>query len=154
MKLAEGLVLRADIKKRIEQLRERLKLSVLVQEGESPPEDPQKLFAELRRLLAQMTDLIQRINRTNLQAALPDGRTLTSALAERDTMTLYHHVLHATVEAATAKVDRLGRAEIKKIPTVNIAELRELMDDVARQRRELDTLIQSVNWTTELLEEP
>ena len=40
MKLSEALVLRADIQKRIEQLRERLKTSALVQEGERPPEDP------------------------------------------------------------------------------------------------------------------
>ncbi|MBI3944430.1 MAG: DIP1984 family protein [Armatimonadetes bacterium] len=152
MKLAEGLVLRADTRKRIEQLRERLKLSALVQEGEAPAEDPQELLAELQRLLSQMTELVQRINRTNLQAALPDGRTLTTALAERDTMTLHHNVLQTTVEAATPKVDRLGRAEIKKIPTVKIAELRRRMDEVARERRELDTLIQSMNWTTELLD--
>lgn len=152
MKLAEGLVLRADTKKRIEQLRERLKLSALVQDGEEPPENPQELFAELQRLLEQMTTLIQRINRTNLQFTLPDGRSLTTALAERDTLSLYHNVLQTTVEAATPKVDRLGRAEIKKVPTVKISDLRRQMDDVARQRRELDTLIQSVNWTTELLE--
>jgi hypothetical protein len=33
MKLAEALVLRADVQKRIEQLRNRLRQSVLVQEG-------------------------------------------------------------------------------------------------------------------------
>jgi cell division protein FtsB len=152
MKLAEGLVLRADARKRVEQLRDRLKLSALVQEGEAPAEDPNELFAELERLLSEMTELIERINRTNLHAVLPDGRTLTRALAERDRMSLYHNVLQTTVEAATPKVDRLGRAEIKKIPTVKIAELRRLMDDTARQRRELDTLVQSVNWTTDLLD--
>ncbi len=48
MKLAEGLVLRKDTKKRIEQLRERLKLSALVQEGEEPAENPHDLLAELQ----------------------------------------------------------------------------------------------------------
>lgn len=152
MRLAEALVTRADLKKRIEQLRERLKLSALVQEGEQPPEDPQELFAELKRILDQMTLLIQQINRTNLQASLPDGRTLTTALAERDGLSLYHHVLQTTVEAASPKVDRMGRAEIKKIPTVKIGDLRRQMDEVARQRRELDMLIQSVNWSVDLLE--
>ncbi|MCC2672411.1 MAG: hypothetical protein K0Q72_4883 [Armatimonadetes bacterium] len=152
MKLAEALVLRADARKRIEQLRERIKLSALVQDGEEPPEDPEELLNEVRRLLREMTDLIQRINRTNLQTTLPDGRSLTTALAERDTLTLYYTVLQGTADAATPKVDRMGRAEIRKLPTVKVAELRREMDDIARQRRELDTQIQSLNWNTELLD--
>ena len=46
MKLAEILVLHADVQKRIAQMRERLKQSALVQEGEQPPENPQELLAE------------------------------------------------------------------------------------------------------------
>ena len=152
MKLAEGLVLRADTKKRIEQLRERLKASAMVQEGEEPPEDPQELLAELQRLLQQMTSLVQRINRTTLQATLPDEKTLTTALAERDTMSLYYNVLETTATAATPKLDRVGRSEIKKVPTLKVADLRRQIDEVARQRRELDTLIQFANWTIDLLD--
>lgn len=152
MKLAEGLVLRADTKKRIEQLRERLKSSALVQEGEEPPENPQELLSELKRLLDQFTILVQRINRTNLQATLSDGKTLTTALAERDTFSLYHNVLETTATAATPKFDRAGRSEIKKVATVKVADLRRQLDEIARQRRELDTLIQSANWTTDLLD--
>ena len=152
MKLAEALVLRADVRKRIEQLRERLKLSALVQDGEAPPEDPQELLAELERLLAENTSLIQRINRTNLRATLPDGRTLTDALAERDTLSLYHNVILSTADAATPKLDRLARAEIRKVPTLKVAALRKQIDDLARQRRELDTAIQATNWTTDLLD--
>lgn len=152
MKLAEGLVLRADTKKRIEQLRERLKSSALVQDGEEPPENPPELFAELKRLLEQMTGLIQRINRTNLQVTLPDRTTLTDALAERDTLSLHFNVLEATASAATPKFDRMNRSEIKKVATVKVADLRRQMDDIARQRRELDTVIQSTNWTTDLLD--
>lgn len=153
MKLAEGLVLRKDVHKRIDQMRERLKASALVQEGEEPPEDPQALMAELERLLEQFTRLIQQINRTNLTAVLPDGRTLTNALAERDTLALYFAVLETTATAATPKFERMNRSEIKKVATIKVADLRRQMDDVARQRRELDTLIQSANWTTELMED-
>jgi hypothetical protein len=152
LKLAEGLVLRADTKKRIEQLRDRLKSSALVQEGEQPPEDPQELLAELRRLLEQMTVLVKRINRTNLQATLPDGKTLTDALAERDTFSLNFGVMEQIATAATPKFDRVGRSEIKKVSTIKVSDLRRQMDEIARQRRELDTLIQSTNWTADLLD--
>lgn len=152
MKLAEALVLRADTKKRIEQMRSRLRSSALVQEGEEPPEDMGELLAELSRLLEQMTDLVQRINRTNLQAALPDGKSLTTALAERDTLSLYHSVLESTATAATPTFDRAARAEIKKVATIRVADLRRQLDELARQRRELDTSVQAANWTIDLMD--
>ena len=47
MKLAEALILRADIQKRIEQLKSRLADNAKVQEGEKPSEEPKALLAEL-----------------------------------------------------------------------------------------------------------
>ena len=47
MKLAEALQERADLNRRIEQLRYRLSNNVLVQEGEKPLEDPTALLEEL-----------------------------------------------------------------------------------------------------------
>ena len=44
MKLAEALQERADLNRRIEQLRARIQTNALVQEGEKPAEDPQKLI--------------------------------------------------------------------------------------------------------------
>ena len=46
MKLAEALALRADLKKRIDQVECRLVLNAKVQEGEAPAEDPEALLAE------------------------------------------------------------------------------------------------------------
>ena len=44
MKLAEALILRADAKKRLLQLQERLKRSARVQEGDTVPESPTELL--------------------------------------------------------------------------------------------------------------
>ena len=152
MKLAEALVRRSDLRKRVEQLRERIKLSALIQDGEEPPENPTDLMAELERVLVQMTTLVKQVNRPNLSATLPDGKTLTDALAERDALTLHYSVLESIASAATPKVDRMGRAEIRKIPTIKVSTLRREMDDLAQRRRELDVVIQSVNWNVEVLE--
>jgi hypothetical protein len=152
MKLSEALALRADTQKRIMQLRERLRASALVQEGEAAPEDPQELLAELDRLLGQLRDLVGRINRSNLAAHLPDGTSLTDALAERDTLALRAGILEALAEAATNRVNRYSRTEIRMVPTVDVGAVRREADAVARERRELDTAIQGVNWSTELLD--
>jgi len=47
MKLAEALMLRADIQKRIDQLKQRLLRNVKVQEGDRPAENPEALLSEL-----------------------------------------------------------------------------------------------------------
>ena len=91
MKLAEALILRADCQKKISQLRQRLMRSAKVQEGEQSYEDPQVLLGELdgalaeplRRRIAELTSLIQRINKTNASTNI-DSATLSDALARRE----------------------------------------------------------------------
>lgn len=152
MRLAEALVLRADLQKRLAQMRTRLNQSALVQEGEQPPEKPTELLAELEQMLVQLQGLMSRINRTNLQASLPDGTTLTDALARRDILSLHHSIISGLADTASNRIERYGRSEIRKLATVDVAALRRQGDELARQRRELDTLIQATNWATDLLE--
>lgn len=151
-RLAEALARRADLQKRIEQMRGRLQQSALVQEGESPPEDPEELLRESEGMLAELEDLIGRINRTNLAATISDGRTLTAALAERDALALRYGLLNGLVRAAADRVPRYGRNEIRVLSTVDVAEKRREMDELARRRRDLDTRLQQANWTTDLAE--
>ena len=65
MKIAEALILRADIQKRISQLKTRLNNNAKVQENEEPTENPEFLLTELDDLISQLNDLIIKINKTN-----------------------------------------------------------------------------------------
>jgi ABC-type siderophore export system fused ATPase/permease subunit len=150
MKLAEALVLRADLQRRVGQVRERLNMSALVQEGDQPPEQPQALLGELDEMLAQLNRLIVQINQTNVRTRIDDGETLTEALAQRDVLDLRLGVLKQVADTAAQRIDRYGRSEIKRVATVDVGALRRDIDQIARQRRELDTAIQATNWTTEL----
>ncbi len=151
MKLAEALILRADTMKRIQQLRERLVRSAQTPEGEKPPEDPQELLAEVSQMLAQYTDIVSRINRTNTATPFSDGKSVTDALAERDTLSLERGLLESLLAAATNQAYRYQRAEIKYISTVSVATIQKRMDDLARRYRELDSAIQSLNWQIDLM---
>ena len=154
MKLAEALANRADLQRRVEQMRGRLQKSALVQEGESPPEDPQELLEEMERLVSELEEYVRRINRTNLSATLSGGETtLTDALARRDALTLSYGNLKNLVSAASDRVPRYGRAEIRILSAVEVGPLRRRMDELARERRELDIAIQQANWTTDLTED-
>ncbi len=128
MKLAEALVLRADVQKRIEQLRNRLRQSALVQEGETPPENPQELLDEAARLTDQLARLVARINRANLATTLPNGASVTDALARRDALQTRYSLIETTAETASYRIDRYGRSEIRKVATVDVGALRKQLE--------------------------
>src|ERR671936_1078504 len=112
MKLGEALTLRSQLQTRIELLRGRLKASALVQEGEQPPEDPAGLLAEFDDLATQLERLVTRINHTNLATRLPDGTTLTDALARRDALALRQTVIRQVADVAGQRPPRHGGAQI------------------------------------------
>src|SRR5690606_7278162 len=64
MRLAEALAERAEIQRRIEQLRFRITGNARYQEGEEPAEDAAALLAEADAALEELRDLIRRINAT------------------------------------------------------------------------------------------
>lgn len=150
MKLAEALSNRADLQKRVVQLKNRMKDSAKVQEGDTPAENFQELTEELDTYLTQLEELIYRINLTNMQAVC-QGETLTHMLARKDALTLRVSLMREVLKHSTEREDRYGRNEIKYIRTIDVAELRKATDHYAKQLRELDLMIQSLNWSIELI---
>ena len=152
MKLAEALILRSDLQKKIQELRFRLRNVIKIQEGEEAAENPSDLFRELNGVLEQFESLVQRINKTNSQTEYGEGMTITDALARREKLQLKRSVLSDVMDTASIRYDRSSRTEIKFITTVDISELQKQIDELAKEHRKLDTRIQELNWTTELIE--
>jgi Family of unknown function (DUF6847) len=152
MKLGEALARRAELQRRMEQVRDRLRISALVQEGDAPPEDPEPLLVELDDVGDALERLIAAINRTNATTRLASGRTLTAALARRDALGLRHAALRAVADATAQQQARYSRSEIRLVRTFDVAAVRARVDDLARERRELDVEIQAANWTVDLAE--
>lgn len=150
MKLAEGLILRADLQTRVQQLRERLVQSALVQEGDTPPEEPSALLADLENTIGELQALIARINATNSTARLEDGRTVTEALAERDVLRLKRGVLESLVQAAAISRSRYSQSEVRFVPMVDVGDLQKQIDALSRRQRDLDMTLQSANWNIDL----
>ena len=149
MKLAEALNQRADLQKRIAQLRERLSNNVKVQEGDQPAENPDDLFKELEGSLKQLKGLIVSINRTN-QETIWEGKTLTEMIAEKDVLSMHLGALRATLEAANVRSDRFSRNEIKFVRTIDVNALQKKVDDLSKELRELDSKLQQANWMTDM----
>ena len=150
MKLAEALIQRSDIQKNIAQLRERLMLNAKVQEGDTPAENPEELIKNLASQTAAFIALVQRINRTNA-TPLADGTRIADLLAERDALTTQAKILREFLKEASAKTERYSAKEIAILSTVNVEAKQKEVDQLSKNVRELDTRIQGLNWTTELL---
>jgi hypothetical protein len=151
MKVAEALALRADLQRRLEQLKQRLIKNARIQEGDAPQEDPIELQSELENSAKELTLLIQRINRTNSAAPFGNGM-LADALAERDVLKIRYSTYRELAAAASTTQARMTRSEVKFISTVSVAAIQRKADDLAKQYRELDTRIQEADWTTTLLD--
>lgn len=151
MKLAEALVLRADKKKRIEQLKQRIIRNAKVQEGEKPAENPETLIQEMERISQELVVLIQRINKTNSITEIEKGVSIADAIASRDILVLKHSIYRDIAQAATVTQDIRTKSEVKFKGTVKVSQIQEIADLMAKNHRELDTRIQEMNWKTELL---
>lgn len=151
MKLAEALILRADLQKRVEQIKNRLLNNAKVQEGEKPTENPEDLLEELYIIMDQLTDLIKRINKTNCETMFDEDMTLADSLALRQQLWDKRLILSHLAEAAAIRQDRYSKSEVKFYSTIDIAKVQKQIDGLSKNFRELDTKIQGLNWTVELL---
>ncbi len=151
MKLAEALALRADVRRRVEQLRSRIVANARYQDGEEPSENAAALMIEADQALDELETLIGRINSTNSTVQLDEDLTMTAALAKRDVLRLRHSVLVNAADAAAGQTGfRQLRSELRVLSALPVAEVRSRIDDVARELRELDTRIQEANWRFDL----
>lgn len=151
MKLAEALQERADLNKKISDLRGRLNQNSLVQEGEKPNEDPAVLMQELEAAIARLQQLIKDINLTNC-ATIVEGRSLTQIIAEKEAAIMRLSAYRALADSASSINYRARGSEIKMIATVNVRELQKTADIISKEIRTLDNLLQSTNWTVDLIE--
>lgn len=155
MKLAEALTARADLQRRIEQLRARITANARYQEGEEPAEDAAALIVEADAALEQLRQLIRRINATNSRLDLGVDGTMTDALAARDVLRMQHSLLADAAAAASGANEqflRQMRSELRQISALPVGELRARADRVAQELRELDNRIQQANWSNDLKE--
>lgn len=150
MKLAEALLIRSDLTKKLASLRERIHRNAMLQEDEAPKEKVEDLLAESFSCLQEQQQLVRTIHAANASAKLVDGRLLADALAQRDTLIAQHSLLTATIAATHKDVDRYSQREIKWVPQVNVAGLQKQADDLSRKIREINVAIQSANWQIDI----
>lgn len=151
MKLAEALSIRAELQKKVGHLKSRLKDSAKVPKGETPAEDLNSLFAELKQTLEELERIIFLINKTNL-LSIHEGESITALIARRDVLALRSTVMHELLNHVVGRELSAYREVVPQERTVDVAQLRKDADQSARELRLLDLKIQGLNWTVDLLE--
>lgn len=150
MKLAEALNLRADLQKRIANLKERLIKNAKVQEGDIPSENPNTLLNELNDNIIELENIIKLINKTNSSTYI-NNESISDIIARRDALGLKLSILRSFISESADRIDRYSTKEIKILSTVNVAEKQKEVDILSKEYRLIDTKLQGLNWTTDII---
>ncbi len=152
MKLAEALLIRSDMQKKLAQLKGRINNNVKVQEDNTPSEDPNELIVNASQVITELSTLIERIHRTNAITKTDKAQSMLTLLVERDTLEMRHKLLSAAIEAAHGETDRYSPREIKWKVMVPVAGLQKQADDIAMKLRQINITIQASNWQIDLVD--
>lgn len=93
-----------------------------------------------------------RINRTNVQAAIPGFRAIMESIARRDSLMTKQRILRE-ICGQPRIVGRHFHSEIKYVTMYDISTLEREIEALAKECRELDTRIRKANWTMELTDQ-
>lgn len=156
MKVAEALIERADAQKRLAELNTLILSSTHVAEGETPDEDVARLLKEFANVNARLEQLTTAINYTNIYTVgewRKQRLSVTALIALRDSIarerTLYQALAKKKPERERDRYN--GEVNLQLKLTYDRSVIRTEADHLARTHRLLDTYIQSLNWTTEIM---
>lgn len=150
MKIAEALLLRADLDAKIQSLKSRIVKYSVVQEGNQPSEDPDKLLKKVDGVIEERRSLLLKINSANARGKTGDGRAILDVLSERDALMLRHHIIKSAIESTNRDPSRYGLAEIRWLAVLDVEKLQKQADDLSKRIRELNAILQQANWSNEL----
>lgn len=150
MKLAEALLDRAEIQKKITDLQGRIQNNAVVQQDDAPSEDPNKLFADLCQCYTDLDSLNCRINTTNNTTPFDDKMKICDALALRESLDKQITTLASLAQSFNLRNNRTTKSEIKYVATMNPVVIRTQVEKLKTQRKDLDRKIQSLNWSIDL----
>ncbi len=151
MKLAELLIERAELQRRISELSERLNRYATVQEGDEPPVKPEVMISKLNVQHDQLEDVIKKINHANNSSEFAPGVSLADAIVTRDILRSRRAVFNSLSKAAEIQDSRYSRKEIRFVTTIDVEKTISTTDELSKSLRILDSKIQAKNWEIEIL---
>lgn len=152
MKLAELLLDKSHLQKKISELKQRIVDSGKIQEGDEKLEDVDSLLKELDQAYENLNRLSFKIADANFRAEFGNfgHLKLAHALIAKENLSKRIGVITQILGECSIKQARYTRNEIKFVNTFSIADLRTELEELTKQRRNLDVKIQELNWNFEV----
>ena len=144
MKLAELLKVRSGLQDKADDLTKRIHANVKRVDGDTPPESPDALLAELDTTYGELEAVVRRINSIN-STQPQEGESLGTLLLRREMTGKRLHIRKQAAEAASRQ-DGYREAEELYRRHVDVGKLYQEAEQLAKQYRELDNRIQELNW--------
>lgn len=142
MKIAEAMVKRSDLKKRINRAASRVSNTAIIAAGDDGS-DHKAALAEWHSINNQIEQLSIKLMAANQKAKLENGMTISTALAKRDSLTRLVEFIES-IRVSVPSRDS-GYASV-----YNVKAARLLLDQTTKERSELDMMLQKANWSNEL----
>lgn len=145
MKLAEALMERKDLVKKINKAKEEITSNLVTKEGFELPLDMDKLFLQYESDQNNLMKLNTQIDKTNviLIDRLNRLRILDSKMA------FYRECRKSLLEDSS---NRFYNENVKMTRNYDLNKANTRLDKLELLRREVDKEIQKINWATELTE--
>lgn len=99
----------------------------------------------------RLEHLIKKINDTNSKVVMGNGGTISEAIAKRDCLSSKIKAYRTIYDSATIKQDRYSSKEVKFVRCIDAKKVQNIINTLSKEFRELDTALQGINWTTEIL---
>ncbi|MGU8444263.1 DIP1984 family protein [Clostridium perfringens] len=102
--------------------------------------------------LSELEGLILKINKTNSNYITSNNESISDLIVKRDMLGKKISILKEIAEEATVKVNRYSQTEIKIFSAMKVDQLQREINKYSKEYRELDTKLQGLNWTIDLME--
>ncbi|MEI0526064.1 DIP1984 family protein [Brachyspira murdochii] len=150
MKLGEALLKKDEYIKRQENIKKRIKSNVVLRDDNENNENPNDLIKEYIDVNNELSDLIVKITNKEHETKLEIGISIADAINIRDKLDRELDIYKTVLKELNSKDYRNAKNEIKMKVLVNVKEIQAEADKLSKAYSDIDVIIQSANWNTDL----
>jgi hypothetical protein len=152
MKLAEAILDRSEVTKRITELQGLISQNAVVQEG-TDHEDVEGYYRELIQCYDSQRLLNEKINRANNTTPYDGDKTIfiCDALSRKENIDKQILSLTSLANSFRSNFNRHSLSEIRSVPTMDPKIIRKHISILQQQRKDLDRCIQKQNWSVDIV---
>jgi hypothetical protein len=150
MKLAEALLEKSAVTKRIEELRNLIVTNGMAQEGDTPFEDPIGLLEQFEECSRQLIKLERAIVKTN-SSVMINNLTISQCIAEKSILKQKASSIKHIIDSCKPN-NRYSRSEIKNVILLDLKNLTNQYENITNAVRKIETQLAQTNWQTDLIE--